>query len=148
MVGVTLCTILLPFSPWESRLDTTALLYLLVVVGAAFMGGLGPGVVTATAAFLLMNHNFIPPTGGLTVTHPGDVMAALTFLVVAGVIGHLIIRTRREAVVRARLQREATEAEILRRSDEMKSVLLATGLARAGHAAGGDQGGGHQSRTG
>src|SRR3990172_1964476 len=60
--GSVLCTAFLRATPWESRLDTTALLYLGVVVAAAFLGGIGPGVATAIGAFVFMDHNFIAPT--------------------------------------------------------------------------------------
>lgn len=105
--GSALCTVLLRLSPWESRLDTAALLYLSVVVAAAFVGGIWPGAVTAIVAFLFMNHNFIPPTGGLTVTHPGDVMAAAAFLGVAGLVSQLLARSQREAAVARRREHEA-----------------------------------------
>src|SRR4051794_34223305 len=65
-LGVVLCTALLLVIQWTPRLDTVALVYLSVVVGAAFLGGLGPGVTTALVAFLFMNVFFLPPVGGLT----------------------------------------------------------------------------------
>ncbi|MBI3976554.1 MAG: DUF4118 domain-containing protein [Chloroflexi bacterium] len=98
---------MLHLGPWEQRLDTTALLYLAIVVGTAYFGGLRPGVFAAIVAFVTMNQNFVPPVGSVTVTHPGDVIAALAFLGVAGLISQLLNRSRVEAAIARKHEQEA-----------------------------------------
>lgn len=111
VAGAALCTVLLLFSPWDQRLDTTLLVYLALVVASTYIGGLGPGVATAVVAFWLMNHNFLPPVGSLTFTHPGDLMAALLFLGVPGVVSQLLSRSQAEAPI-ARTRIDALEERV------------------------------------
>src|ERR1041385_8404433 len=73
-------------------LDTTiiALLYLIPIGVITAYGGLGPGIASALAVFLLFNYFFIAPYYTFTVHHPADVVVLLVFLVVAVVISQLV----------------------------------------------------------
>lgn len=73
-------------------------LYLLVVVGAAAVGGLWPALASAVAFFLLANWLFTEPTGTLAVTDAESVLALVTFLVVGVTVsGYVALAARREA---------------------------------------------------
>ena len=77
---------------FRSRLSiqVVALLFLLPVLLTARIGGLGPGILSATCAFLCMNFFFIPPLYTLTVFHTQDLLALIVFLVIAVVVSQLL----------------------------------------------------------
>jgi two-component system sensor histidine kinase KdpD len=71
---------------------TVVLLYLLPVGASAAMGGLGPGIVAALAAFFSLNYFFLPPYGTLLVHQSQDILALIVFLVLAVSISQLVGR--------------------------------------------------------
>jgi two-component system sensor histidine kinase KdpD len=84
-----------------------ALLYLLPVGLSALVWGLPAGLAAAVGAFLAFNYYFIPPYYSLAVHVPSDLLALVTFLVVAALISQLMGRARvREAEAESR-EREA-----------------------------------------
>lgn len=76
---------------------TTALLYLLVVLGSATTFGLGPAVLTSVLAFLTFNYFFVQPLHSFNVTSAQDVVRLLTFLIVAIIVSSLAGRARVQA---------------------------------------------------
>jgi two-component system, OmpR family, sensor histidine kinase KdpD len=109
------------------------------------VSGLRLGLFTALLSALAFNWFHIPPTGRLTISNEGDLIAFVVFAIAAVVSGTLadFARARvadaeegRERADRAlaeaaelarerdRMQAEAIEAEALRRSDELKTALL------------------------
>ncbi len=83
------------------------LLYLLPVGLSAVLWGLPAGLAAAVDSFLAFNYYFIPPYYSLAVHKASDLLALLTFFIVAAVIGQLMGRARaREAQAEAR-EREA-----------------------------------------
>jgi two-component system sensor histidine kinase KdpD len=91
---------------------TIMLLYLTVVVGVAFGGGLRPAIPAAIASALLINWFFTPPLHTLKIADRDDVVALIVFLVVAASVSALVDR---EARHRAEAQRRGAEAEALAR---------------------------------
>jgi two-component system sensor histidine kinase KdpD len=80
-----------------------ALLYLIPVGLGSLLWGLPAGLTAAVGAFLAFNYFFIPPYNSLAVHTPSDLLALLTFLVVAALISQLMGRARaREAEAEAR----------------------------------------------
>jgi two-component system sensor histidine kinase KdpD len=80
-----------------------ALLYLLPVGLSALLWGLAAGLASAVGAFLAFNYFFIRPYYSLAVHTPSDLLALLTFWVVAALISQLMGRARaREAEAEAR----------------------------------------------
>jgi two-component system sensor histidine kinase KdpD len=80
-----------------------ALLYLLPVGLSALLWGLPPALAAAVGAFLTFNYFFIQPYYSLAVHTPSDLLALVTFLVVAALISQLVARARaREAEAEAR----------------------------------------------
>jgi two-component system sensor histidine kinase KdpD len=97
----------------------TAIVYLLAVVGAAFVAGTRAAVLVSFAAFLAFDYLFVEPRFTLTVRDPEEWTSLLIFLFVALVVGRLtasLVQRAEEAM------RRATETEMMFRI----SRLLAT----------------------
>src|SRR2546427_69414 len=91
----------------------TVALYLLVVFLAAGRLGRGPSILASLLAVLAANYFFTIPYNTFVVASPQDVLALLVFLFVAETTSRMAAR-----------QQKAAEAEILRKTDELKSILL------------------------
>ena len=78
----------------------------------ATIGGAIPGTVASIGAFLLLNWYFAPPIHTFTISNSRDLLALVSFLVVAGVISALVdlATRRREDAVRARAEARALAA--------------------------------------
>ena len=96
----------------QMALSTIMLLYLTVVIGIAFGGGLRPAIPAAVVSALLINWFFTPPVHTWKVANPEDVVALVVFVVVAASVSILVDREARQ---RAEAQRRGTEAEALAR---------------------------------
>lgn len=101
-------------------LAVVAMVYLVPVTIGAVWWGLGPGAVSAVAAFLSFNYLFIQPYYTFEVHNPGDWVVLAAFLAVAFVISELMGRTR----VNLGLARA-------REIEAMRLFELATTLARS-----------------
>ena len=90
-------------------LQNALLIYLLFVVAIATIGGLLPAVLASLMAFALLNWFFAPPIHTWTITNTRDVLALVSFIVVAGVISALVdlATRRRQDAYRARAEAEA-----------------------------------------
>jgi two-component system sensor histidine kinase KdpD len=78
--------------------------YLLPVVASTLIWGLGPGIVSALAAFFAFNYYFIEPRFTLAVQRPQDLLVLAAFLAIAVLLSQLLGRTR--AALSAAQQRE------------------------------------------
>jgi K+-sensing histidine kinase KdpD len=124
---------------------TVALVLVVVVVGAAIVGGFVAAIVTAIAAAVTLNVAFIRPYGGLDIASVDDGTELVAFVVVALLVGQLVTRLvhRRTEVIqaseqvraldqrvaqlhdeRSHLARRATRAEELEAIDRQRSALL------------------------
>jgi two-component system, OmpR family, sensor histidine kinase KdpD len=103
------------------NLPTDLLLFLLVVLGAALLGGFVVGVVTAVVSAVSVTWFLTPPVHTFTISGTGDSLALATFLFVSVAMSALVsLMSRRSA-------------------DAARARLEAEGLARAaGSLAGGD----------
>ncbi len=77
-------------------LDTqiATVVYFVPVVVSTLAWGLGPGIVTALAAFFAFNYFFIEPRYTLSVERPQDLLVLVIFLAVAVLLSQLLGRTR------------------------------------------------------
>jgi two-component system sensor histidine kinase KdpD len=82
-------------------------LFLLAVVAAAVIGGIWAGVGSSVLGFLALNWFFTEPLHTLRVDDRDDVVAIVTFLVVALVVGSVVARAVEESVRATRREREA-----------------------------------------
>jgi two-component system sensor histidine kinase KdpD len=112
------------------NLPTDLLLFLLVVLGAALLGGFVVGVVTAVVSALSVTWFLTPPLHTFTIGGTGDSLALATFLFVSVAMSALVsLMSRRSA-------------------DAARARLEAEGLARAaGSLAGGDDAAGEIVET-
>ncbi|MGZ4206196.1 MAG: ATP-binding protein [Actinomycetota bacterium] len=93
------------------RDNTTALSkgfgFLVVVVAAAALGGLGPGVVASVLGFIVFNYFFLPPYGTFRISRAEDIVVLFVFLGLSILISALLARATGRADAA-----EAREAEL------------------------------------
>jgi two-component system sensor histidine kinase KdpD len=71
--------------------------YLAVVVVAAALGGLGPGILASILSFLTFNFFFLPPYGTFAIGRPEFVVVLFVFLGLSVVISELLARANERA---------------------------------------------------
>ncbi|HEX6673535.1 MAG TPA: ATP-binding protein [Actinomycetes bacterium] len=132
----TLGTLALTLALLALRDQTTPLSagfgFLVVVVAAAGIGGLGPGILASLLGFLTFNFFFLPPYHTFVIARAEDVVVLFVFLGLSILISALLAHAREraeaaEARARERDQalRSATEAEVYRQTDQLRRALLA-----------------------
>ena len=122
----------LAYRQWLHVTNTTtvALTFLMVVLLVAASTTLRTAVATSLVAMLLFNYFFLPPVGTLVVADLHNWVALFAFLTVSLVASHLSAvaraRTQESLLRQADLLEERKAAEVSRKSDELKSALLAS----------------------
>jgi two-component system, OmpR family, sensor histidine kinase KdpD len=86
--------------------------FLVVVVIAAWVGGLGPGIVSSVVGFLVFNFFFLPPYNTFVIGRAEDVVILFVFLGLSMLISALLARATERA--------EAAEA----REEELKALQV------------------------
>ncbi|MDE2500722.1 MAG: sensor histidine kinase KdpD [Alphaproteobacteria bacterium] len=76
-----------------------ALVFLIAVLASAVTYGLLPSLFACVVAVLAFNFFFLPPLYTFTIADPENVVALLTFAVVAVIVSNLAARVRSQAVV-------------------------------------------------
>jgi two-component system sensor histidine kinase KdpD len=92
----------------DADVATASLMLLVSVVGAALLGRV-PGLLSAVVGAVVLNVRFTPPVGSLRVETTDDVVAIVTFLVVAVAVGTVVARS---SELRSEAQRRAGEAAL------------------------------------
>jgi two-component system sensor histidine kinase KdpD len=119
--GLTALTFALVPVRDDLAVESVLLLYLLVVLATAAVGGVWPAASAAVVAVGLVNWFFTPPYRTLTIAEAEHVLALVVFLVVAVVVavyGTVAERNASEsAAVRA-------DAAALDRANELRAALL------------------------
>ena len=108
IIGLPLLTLLLTNQRDNIALGSDLLLYLLLVVVVAAIGGAWVAGFTAVAAFLLVNWFLTPPIHTFTISEGQNVLALVVFLVVAAVVSVLVTLAARRSIEAARARSEAT----------------------------------------
>jgi K+-sensing histidine kinase KdpD len=122
----------------HANLTTVALAMVLVTMFCALLWRSGPALWASVIQVICLNYFFIPPYHTLTIADPANWIAFSAFVITAVVVGQLSARaeTRAEQAEARRLEieslyrelrkatDEAAEAELLRRSEALKSALL------------------------
>lgn len=120
------------------NLTSDALAFVVAVMLVAIQWGSGPALWGAIESMLLFNFFFIPPVHTFTISGTENWVALLAFVITALLVGQLSSRERKRArqaeeqkneIERLyreleRTYREANEAELLRRSEKLKTALL------------------------
>ena len=138
LAGVLLVTVVIGVLEARGHIANISMLYLIVVLAAATFAGRWAAIAASLASFLAYNWFFVQPLHTLTVGDPDEWFALVLFLITAGITGQLASQLRdraREAAARERetvrlyeererFRQQATDAEVLRRADELKTALL------------------------
>ena len=93
--------------------------FLVVVVIAAAIGGLGPGILASLLGFAAFNFFFIPPYGAFTIANAEHVVVLIVFLGLAILISALLARATERAIAA-----EAREEEV-RALHDLSAELVA-----------------------
>jgi two-component system sensor histidine kinase KdpD len=106
--------------------------FLVVVVAAAGIGGLGPGILASLLGFLTFNFFFLPPYHTFVIARVEDIVVLFVFLGLSILISALLAHARERAEAaearaheRDQALRSATEAEVYRQTDQLRRALLA-----------------------
>jgi two-component system sensor histidine kinase KdpD len=110
LAGVPLVTALCLAADSVLSLASVLLVFLLLVVAVALVGGLGPAVVAAVVGGLAENWFFTAPTHRFTVSQVDDVVALVGYVLVGVAVATVVDRSARLAVAAAR---SAAETEML-----------------------------------
>ena len=80
----------------RGRLSTTsiALVYLVIVLASAAVGGIEPGIFASVIGFLTFNFFFLPPYYTFIIGAPQDIVTLCVFLIVAIVTSQLVSRLK------------------------------------------------------
>ena len=117
---------------------TVGLGFLLIVLFVAILWGSKPALLASVLGLLSFNFFFLPPFYTLTIADPQNWGTLAAFFITAVAVGQLSARARRRAEEAEAGRREirqlyealreafdrASEAEVLRRNERMKSALL------------------------
>ena len=110
LAGFGLATSAMLQTRGDIPLQNVLLVYLVLSVVVAWIGGLRPALTSAVAGFLLGNYLFTPPYRTWSIASGEDVFALGVFVVVAGLVGLLVGSAARRA---AEAASRAAEAETL-----------------------------------
>ncbi|KQS66390.1 ATP-binding protein [Modestobacter sp. Leaf380] len=116
LLGVPAVTALCLAAGPALSLASVLLVFLLLVVAVALVGGLYPALVAAVVGGLAENWYFTQPTGRLTVDQLDDVVALGGYLVVAVAVATVVDRSARRATAAARSRAETALLASLSRS--------------------------------
>ena len=117
------------FRWFPSNATTASLTYLLVVLVVASVSRLWVAVLTSLAAMACVNFFFLPPVGRFTIADPENWVAMVSFIAVSLVASRLAAAVRDRAALaleRAQFFEERRTIELARKSEELKSALLAS----------------------
>ena len=126
--------------PFHARLSSTtvALALLVVILFTATFIGRNPALLASGVAMLCFNYFFLPPVRTWTISEPQNLIAWAAFIITAITAGELSAYARRRAEETERGKQEierlyqelqtafaqASHAEALRQSEQLKSALL------------------------
>jgi len=105
--GLPLITVLL--AAWRPHLNLAddVLVYLVVVITTAVLGGFWPAVLAAVAASLLLNWYFTAPVHTFAIQQPRELLALLLFVTVAVAVSSVVHLAARRAIQAAHSKAEA-----------------------------------------
>ncbi len=108
VAGLPLLTLILSAARMH-QLGDDLLVYLVVVVAVAVVGGFWPAVVAAIVASLLVNWYFTPPVHTLTIGDGESLLSLLLFITVAVTVSSVVHLAAHRAQQAARAAGEAQE---------------------------------------
>jgi two-component system sensor histidine kinase KdpD len=128
LAALPLLTLVLSQTRSSLNLTSDLLVYLLVVVAVALVGGAYPGVAAAVVGSLLLNYYFTPPIHRFTIAEHDNVIALIAFVLVAATVSAVVDISARRTTQAARAGAEArilaTAAGSVLRGDNALPALL------------------------
>ena len=106
-LGLPVITLALVWARDSVGLTTVLLLYLVLAMVVALVGGVFPAAVAVVGGFLLANWFFAPPYGQLDIAHAENALALGVYVLAAGIVAVLVDRIGRSRLQAARAQAEA-----------------------------------------
>ena len=94
--AIALITELLRLEP-DLAVTTVVLTYLLAILIASALGGLGVAVSMSIIATLILDYFYFPPVGRFTISDPQDWASLFAFLVISVIGSGLSVRARQQA---------------------------------------------------
>jgi two-component system, OmpR family, sensor histidine kinase KdpD len=120
LAGAVLAVVLLPsltlvLTPLRGSLNLSSdlLLFLLVVVAVALVGGMWPAVAAALAGSLLLNYYFTPPYHEFRIAERNNALALLAYVAVAAMVSTVVALAARRTSEAARASAEAATLSTL-----------------------------------
>ena len=114
MQGYALAVLLPPLltialAPFRDELNLVSdmLLFLLLTVVVAMVGGLAPALIAAVAGSMLLNYYFTPPLHTLTISETNNSLALLVFVLVAALVSSAVDLAARRTRQAARAAAES-----------------------------------------
>src|SRR3954452_1343668 len=105
-----LLTLLLSLFRSDQSLPTDVLMFQLLIVVVALVGGIWPALLSAVIAGFLLDFFFVPPLYLIRITDPLHALALAIFVVVAALVSLVVDQAARRARLAARA---SAEAEVL-----------------------------------
>ncbi|WP_436777128.1 DUF4118 domain-containing protein [Yinghuangia sp. YIM S09857] len=113
LTGPLILTVVMAQSRDHLGLPTEMLLYLLLTVGVALLGGLWASALTAVVSSFLLNYYFTPPLHTMTIRDPENIFALGVFVVVALSVASVVDLAARRTHQAARSQSESETLSFL-----------------------------------
>jgi two-component system, OmpR family, sensor histidine kinase KdpD len=107
LAAIPLLTLALAAARPHLDLADDLLIYLVLVVTTAVVGGFWPAVLTAVASSLLLNWYFTPPLHTFTIEQPRNLLALVLFVTVAVAVSSVVHLAARRALQAAHSREEA-----------------------------------------
>jgi two-component system sensor histidine kinase KdpD len=120
---VALTTAVASIASVQLEIGTLQLLYVLVVLATAVVGGFGPAIVAATLSFLSVNFFFVTPRYTLRVARPEDVLRLSEFWIAALLSGALAAYARHQTDRAERRVLEISTLHTLNTAIDAESTL-------------------------
>ena len=128
LIGLPLLTIVLNAERGTLSLATDLLVYLGVIVAAAAVGGIVPGIVGAVAGSLLANWFLVPPVHTFTIGQAENALALAVFVAIAATVSGYVNLAARRALDARRAQADAealarTTATLIGATDPLPELV-------------------------
>ncbi|AXK35360.1 sensor histidine kinase KdpD [Streptomyces armeniacus] len=128
LLGPCLLTLLLTSLEPDLGLANDVLLFLLVTVVSALIGGLLPALASAATGSLLLNYFFTPPVHTWTISSPRNLVAIVVFVAIAIAVASVVDLAARRTHQAARLRAESEilsvlAGSVLRGEDSLDALL-------------------------
>ena len=110
VAGLPLLTLLLSLFRSDQSLPTDVLMFQLLIVVVALVGGILPALLSAVIAGFLLDYFFVPPLYLIRIADPLHALALVIFVIVAALVSLVVDQAARRARLAARA---SAEAEVL-----------------------------------